>query len=661
MARSRSRSRGRLWKGPTLAGLFLSAMLLPEAVSADYRLPSQQAPILPPQIPLGETTPSETHEFSLRHIFHRGTTEHPDLHARLDVRSDTRLLALSEDGIEEVITAHTPLIATSSPLTIHRLADRRISVIEEHMAAARVSGAVEAMSPSEWVMDTLPGPNIKDKKTVLTFAKMTANDYIQEPGTADWETIHGTFNYSASFGWQTDGLRGHIYSNKDNSTVVISLKGTSPALFDGAGTTTNDKLNDNLFFSCCCGQGGSYLWRQVCDCQNTTYTANVTCIIEAMHDENRYYKAAIDLYSNASALYPGANVWLTGHSLGGAMTSLLGLTFGLPVVTFEAIPEALPAARLGLPSPPGHDSRLPQTRQNTGAFHFGHTADPVYMGTCNGINSICTWGGYAMESACHTGQMCTYDTVADKGWRVGIGTHKIKNVIADVLEVYDDVPPCIPEEECYDCVLWKFFRSNGSEVTTTTSATTTSPTLTRTEVCETPGWWGCLDESTTTTTTTSATSTSTSTCKTPGWFGCNDPTTTTSTTTTTTTSTTSTSSSTTATSTCKTPGWFGCNDPTSTTATATPAPTIVTTIPTATSTSCHHPGWLGCNDPTTKHSLPASSTCSTPGVLWGCWDMSTHTPSITPPPTSIPTPTSTSSPNPKTCTHEIFFGLFCLD
>ncbi|KAJ5557443.1 lipase atg15 [Penicillium frequentans] len=636
--RSRQKSRGR--KGSTLAGLLLSAVLLPEAVSASYHLPFQQAPILPPEIPLGEAEPpSETHEFSLRHIFHRGSFEHPDLHARLDIHPDTRLLTLSEDGIEEeTLTALTPLVASSNPLTIHRLADRRRSAIEEHMAAARLSGAVEAMSPSEWVMDTIPGPNVTDKQTVLTFARMTANDYIEVPGTGEWETIHGQFNYSQSFGWQKDGLRGHIYADKTNSTVVISLKGTSPALFDGAGTTTNDKENDNIFFSCCCGQGGSYLWRQACDCQNATYTANVTCIVEAMNDENRYYKASIDLYTNASALYPGANVWLTGHSLGGAMTSLLGLTFGLPAVTFEAVPEALPAARLGLPSPPGHDSRLPQTRQHTGAFHFGHTADPVYMGTCNGINSICTWGGYAMESACHTGQMCVYDTVADKGWRVGIGTHKIKNVISDVLEVYDDVPPCAPEEECYDCVLWKFFRSNGSEITTTTTATTTSPTFTRTETCKTPGWWGCLDDSTTIPTT-STTSTSTSTCKTPGWFGCNDPTTTT---------TMSTTSAYSTTSTCKTPGWFGCNDPTTTTAAATPGPTMVTTIPTATSTTCHHPGWLGCNDPTTTHQLPASTTCATPGLIWGCWDEPTRTHAISPPPTSVPTNTH-QLPASSTC------------
>ena len=151
------------------------------------------------------------------------------------------------------------------------------------------------------------------------------------------------------------------------------------AVFDGAETTTNDKINDNLFFSCCCAQQGSFLWRQVCDCKTSTFTCNQTCLEVALRDENRYYRAALNLYSNTTELYPDSDVWLAGHSLGGSVSSFLGLTFGLPVVTFEAVPDALPAARLGLPVPPGSVLGAPQTRQYTGAYHFGHTADPVYM------------------------------------------------------------------------------------------------------------------------------------------------------------------------------------------------------------------------------------------------------------------------------------------
>lgn len=32
--------------------------------------------------------------------------------------------------------------------------------------------------------------------------------------------------------------------------------------------------------------------------------------------------------------------------------------------------------------------------------HVYHTADPIAMGTCNGIASSCYLGGYAMESRC---------------------------------------------------------------------------------------------------------------------------------------------------------------------------------------------------------------------------------------------------------------------
>src|SRR5262249_13648595 len=155
-------------------------------------------------------------------------------------------------------------------------------------------------------------------------------------------------------------------------------------VFDGDGTTTKDKVNDNLFASCCCAQGGQYFWRQVCDCYATTYTCNKTCLVKSLKSQDRYYWAAIELYSNVTELYPASNVWLVGHSLGGVVSSLLGITFGLPTVTFEAYGDALAASRLGLPAPPGYNPSKPQARKYTGTFHFGHTADPVFMGSCNG-------------------------------------------------------------------------------------------------------------------------------------------------------------------------------------------------------------------------------------------------------------------------------------
>ncbi|KAH0432412.1 hypothetical protein CcaCcLH18_06492 [Colletotrichum camelliae] len=432
--------------GRVTAQLLLSFLAVSPTLTSAGEAPQQEQAVLPPGPLLPPTTQqplSDEHLFTLRHVFHHGTYRHPDLHRRRDVRShandaESQVWLAAEDGFERERVM--PLKARSSPLKIERLVDRRPSVVDPMVTEARQRGYVNIMSPSSWTIDEVPGPNITDKATVLSMAMIAANAYVEEEGQADWEEVGGPYNRSADFGWETDGLRGHIWADATNSTVVIGLKGTSPAVFDGDGTTTNDKINDNLFFSCCCAQQGQWTWHQVCDCATSTYSCNNTCVVQALKEEHRYYTAAKELYSNVTEIFPDANIWLSGHSLGGAVSSLLGLTYGVPVVTFEAVPEALAAGRLGLPVPPGGEQMVHQARQNTGAFHFGHTADPIYIGTCNGATATCSFAGYAMESSCHTGVECVYDVVADKGWRVGIGTHKIRSVIHDVIEKYDDVP-----------------------------------------------------------------------------------------------------------------------------------------------------------------------------------------------------------------------------
>ena len=484
-----------------------------------------------PELPNTSLPSSRDHEFTLRHVFHHGTYEYPNLHKRLDVRPEDVLKVTKEKGDVQALTG--PLHARSRQIPIQRLSDRRMSIVQNLVSSARLTGLPPSLDPSAWILDEVLAPNVTDKETVISLALMAANAYTEEPGTGEWEDVNGGFNYSDSFGWEGDGLRGHIFADEGNSTVVVALKGTTPAVFDGAGSTTKDKINDNLFFSCCCAQGGHYLWRQVCDCASSAFTCNQTCLIKALRRENRYYQAATELYGNVTELYPHSNIWLAGHSLGGSVSSMLGLTFGLPVTTFEAPGEALAAARLGLPAPPDSHPNAPQSRQNTGAYHFGHTADPIFMGSCNGATSGCTLGGYAMETQCHTGNVCIYDTVNDNNWRVSISYHKIRSVISDVMRAYDNLPECVQDTECVDCFNWKYFESNGSDTTTTSSSSSSTTSQTRTSTCRTPGWWGCRDETTTTTTTsqtilTTTLTSTTVTCKSYGWFGgCLDSSTTT--------------------------------------------------------------------------------------------------------------------------------------
>ena len=143
-------------------------------------------------------------------------------------------------------------------MSIHRLKDRHPSVVDPMVAAAREYPGVWASQLDAWSMDQVDGPDVTNTETILTFAQMAANAYVPVVDEGDWKDVNGGFNRTDDygFGWHSDGLRGYLYADETNSTIVIGVKGTTLAIWDGDGTTTNDKENDNLFFSCCCGQQG---------------------------------------------------------------------------------------------------------------------------------------------------------------------------------------------------------------------------------------------------------------------------------------------------------------------------------------------------------------------------------------------------------------------
>ncbi|KAH5682958.1 hypothetical protein HBI60_113950 [Parastagonospora nodorum] len=469
---------------------------------------------------------------TLRHIFHHGAGQPGPRARRLDITADQAFVAAAAGQ-------YGPFPIKTKAVKIER-------------PAARLYDNQIPMSPI-WVAEDIPGPDVEDKETIINFAYMSEDAYKAGRDDPEWLDVDDQYNSSIPFGWDDSGIRGHVFSDDTNSTIILSVKGTTVAMFEGNGTSGHDKENDNLMGSCCCGQGGSYLWRKVCDCQTGTYTCDQTCVKDELQKPNRYFAATLELYEEVTKLYPNANIITTGHSLGGVLASLIGLQHGVPSVTFETYPQALAARRLGLPTA----GDITPLRKNTGGFHFGHTADPVYMGTCSGGSSFCSIGGYAFETVCHTGKRCAYDVVKDLGWRQSTSTHRLRYAIDNVYKVYEKAAPCIDEDvNCVDCYLWKFENGTHSKPsTTTTAAPTSSHTRTRTQTCKTPGWWGCRDESTTATDSTSAetstSSSSTSTCKTPGWFGCKDKTSVTTTTTTTP------SSEPTTTTTCTSKGWFG--------------------------------------------------------------------------------------------------------
>ncbi|KAJ1959859.1 putative lipase atg15, partial [Dipsacomyces acuminosporus] len=320
----------------------------------------------------------------------------------------------------------------------------------------------DSPKPGKWeyyVEDGLKVPNITHKPTLISLARMAANAY--QPVESDtWEELGDKWDTHGSFGWIGDGIRGHVFADSDNKTVVISFKGTSSTFFLGGGSETSakDKYNDNRLFSCCCAYV-DFTWSTVCDCHISGNKCNATCLQDTLSEEaaDNYFFAAAQIFMDVSERYPNADIVLTGHSLGGSVAGLLGLTFGVPTVGIEAPGDRLAAKRLHLPQPPAMImDRIP-------LFHVGNTADPVFMGVCSGRTSSCYYAGYAMESKCHLGRQMVFDTVARRDWRLDIRHHRINEVIYLIFEPWGNLDPeeAFPllekeDKDCVDCGLWKF-------------------------------------------------------------------------------------------------------------------------------------------------------------------------------------------------------------
>jgi len=158
------------------------------------------------------------------------------------------------------------------PLTVRtrKITMRRPRVRPPHLlswahaaAAARETGVANATG---WIAPSLDGesrlspygdgldagwedvevdaPDVTDRQTLLTLAKMASNAYttVDQDG---WFPMPG-FNNSIPIGWEpdADGLRGHVFADDKNSTVIIAIKGTSAGVLGSGGPTAkNDKFN----------------------------------------------------------------------------------------------------------------------------------------------------------------------------------------------------------------------------------------------------------------------------------------------------------------------------------------------------------------------------------------------------------------------------------
>ncbi|CAG8584190.1 14135_t:CDS:2 [Acaulospora morrowiae] len=378
----------------------------------------------------------ELRTVTLKHVYHHGSSRFPKLLRRKDF-TEVSLRAQELETGESFTHAIRIINGTSVSSSRHTVEEFRQKSQNDHVSLIM-----------DWKDKGIRLPKIRDLETLTNFAKMTYNAYT-EIGNEDWYDLGDRYRVNDSFGWDKDGIRGHVFGDANNEILIISLKGTSMGF--GAGPTVpNDKLNDNLLFSCCCANVDR-TWTPVCKCRIESDRCDKACLEKTVDLEESYYNVARRLFERVSEDFPKAQIWLTGHSLGGALSALVGNTFGVPVVAFESPGERLPAQRLHLPGPPA----LPYHKMNI--WHIGHSADPIYMGVCNGLGSSCYIGGYAMETKCHLGFAMLFDVVEKFNWRIDVRTHRIKDVIERILNIWEwELPKLEPEFECEDCGYWNF-------------------------------------------------------------------------------------------------------------------------------------------------------------------------------------------------------------
>lgn len=346
---------------------------------------------------------------------------------------------------------------------------RRVRGLGDFLARRAAAPPLElAASAPEWDDVAVLAPDTGDRATLATLAEMATIAYYPN-ATRDAPSLAG-WRIALSFGWDADGLRGHVFARDDSPVVVAALKGTSATFLPGGGDTARrDKDNDNLFFSCCCARV-STSWTPVCGCyDDAARSCDAQCVSRALIEHSLYYPAAAAVYNRLSYAFPDSELWLTGHSLGGATASLLGITFAVPTVAFEAPGERLAAARLHLPLPPAEFSdddafaRAPVT-------HVYNTADPLAVGECQGPRSLCALAGYAMETRCHAGQSVIYDTRRYLGWSSNVLAHRLGTVMGLLAEDWDTlaarhaphneslgaVPAPVRESTCSECTDWAY-------------------------------------------------------------------------------------------------------------------------------------------------------------------------------------------------------------
>lgn len=260
-------------------------------------------------------------------------------------------------------------------------------------------------------------------KNVLNLAKMSNNAYYID--TTDYWIPIPPYNWTEL---ENDYIKGYVFVDNSTKTYIVSFKGTNILPYEK--TRKYDKYNDNLYFSCCFNQT-NYNYNLSCK------ECNKKCYKETLNDQNNYINIAKSMMDTLSSKIDFNNntIIFTGHSLGGAIATYMGILYNKTVVTFQTPGEKHYLSQIGKETKKRYDN----------IYHFGHTNDPIFTGDCGWW---CKMAGYTIQTYCHIGYVCKYNT---SGYS-SLLKHRMTYVIDNMLNTWNgSIPECKYEIDCDDC------------------------------------------------------------------------------------------------------------------------------------------------------------------------------------------------------------------
>jgi|688.fasta_scaffold246365_2 lipase ATG15 len=248
-------------------------------------------------------------------------------------------------------------------------------------------------------------------------------------------------------------VKSFLFYNNQTGNNIISFKGTTTIIglqeeeyYDKFGwqdlsSSYSDRFNDNLYFSCCFYKQSNIFNKSLCDYDSFNNICSKKCYKKSTFFNLNYINLANDIVENIKKDINFDNIIFTGHSLGGTIATIMGILYNKTSIAFQSPGDKHYLDLIGLHS-----------HQNT--YHFGHNADPIFMGTCG---NTCWTFGYNIYTKCHSGYTCTYNAKEKLGYTESILNHRIDSIIKNIIPHWEnDFPECIQDITCSDCESWDY-------------------------------------------------------------------------------------------------------------------------------------------------------------------------------------------------------------